>query len=89
VEPPILHGMGALIRWVVLPLIVIALGAVWWYHGLALSIGENCEPDCVTEREVATWRWNFLAALGLWLIVVCAHFWSRRRERDEFRDESR
>ena len=32
---------------------------------------------------------TFLAALGLWLIVVCAHFWSRRREHDEFREEFR
>jgi hypothetical protein len=77
--------MGALIRWVLLPLIVIALGAVWMYHGFASGIQENCEPDCVTDGEVTAWRSNFLAALGLWLIVVCAHFWSRRRERDEFR----
>jgi hypothetical protein len=75
--------MGGFIRWVVMPVAVLALGATWSWFRFVDRVQENCGQDCVTARQVATWGWAFWIALALWLLVVVTHVWRRRRRRRE------
>jgi hypothetical protein len=78
-----MNGMGRLVRRVLMPLAVIALGARWFYLGVANGIQENCDPHCVTDGQVTTALWMFLVALGLWIGVLVVI--SLRRRHEEFR----
>jgi hypothetical protein len=71
----------ALLRRVVLPTLTLVLGALWWYHGFAHAVQENCDSDCTTASDVALWRWAFFAALAVWFILLAVHS-ERRKRRD-------
>jgi len=78
-----MEALWAVIRWIVMPLAVIALGARWFYLSVATGIQENCDPNCVTDGQVTTALWMFLVALGLWIGVLAVI--SLRRRHEEFR----
>lgn len=68
---------GTLLRWILLPLVVGALGVRWVYL-LARRIGqENCYSDCVSGADVSAAGWMFFAAVIGWCLVLGWHYWPR------------
>ncbi len=76
--------MGAFVRWVLLPIAIVALGLAWQFYEYADAVQETCGPDCISSGDLAAWRAAFLIALALWIGLLVAHFVRRRRE-DEIR----
>jgi succinate dehydrogenase hydrophobic anchor subunit len=59
--------------------VVVALLVAWLYFAFVHGVQENCDPDCVTDDEVAGWLAAFLVALMLWIALIAR----RRGRRDE------
>ena len=59
--------MGAFVRWVLLPIAIVALGLAWQFYEYADAVQETCGPDCISSGDLAAWRAAFLIALALWI----------------------
>jgi hypothetical protein len=70
----ILPDVGKLARWVVMPVVVVALGLLTLLGGFTNSAQENCGQDCTERGDVVAVGVAFLIALFLWGIVLAYHY---------------
>jgi ABC-type uncharacterized transport system YnjBCD permease subunit len=66
------------LRWIVAPLLLVALGLFWGVVWLGRGLQENCEPHCVTDSNVRIAGVVFVVAAVAWLLELAFHFGRRR-----------
>jgi hypothetical protein len=72
------------LRWIVAPLVLVALGLFWGVVWLGRGLQENCEPHCVTDSNVSIAGVVFIVAAAAWLLDLAVHFgrrWFKARTR--------
>jgi hypothetical protein len=67
------------LRWIVAPLVLLALGLFWGVTWLERGVQENCEPHCVTDSNVTVAGVVFVVALAAWLLELAFHSGRLRR----------